>query len=109
MLANDATVAVLYKVRLCYDGRVLLLTNKSRVTSFCNDHETMVSLAIRDQPVTIVCKLLVKSNSLFTDSASMSSVHLVGCSFEGLLREWKLHQSDAILWMMEPKINIKSK
>ena len=102
-------MAVLYEVRLCYNGRVLLLTNKSRVTSFYNDHKTMVSLAIRDQPVTIVCKLLVKSNSLFTDSASMSSVPLVGCSFEELLREWKLHQSDAILWMMEPKINIKSK
>ena len=29
-LANEATVAVLYKVRLCI-GRVLLLTNKSRV------------------------------------------------------------------------------
>ena len=48
---------MLYKVRLSYNGRVLLLTNKSRVTSFYNYHETMVSLAIRDHPVIIVCKL----------------------------------------------------
>ena len=31
-LANDATVAVLHKVRLCFNRKVLLLTNKSRVT-----------------------------------------------------------------------------
>ena len=31
-LGNDTTVAMLYKVRLCYNGKVLLKTNESRVT-----------------------------------------------------------------------------